>query len=109
MAGSLRKTIEATGASSWSPMVLMARGMLGSPTSMVGTVETLYLGNGTDSPRCKTGLWLAPVKRSLRVQSQERVSWSSARGHGSHSLCFLTLQPNNFLQLSASLAVPQDW
>lgn len=90
MAGSLRKTIGATGASRWSRMVLVAKGQLGCPISMGVIRERLYLGNGTDdSPKYRARLWLAPVKRSLSVQSQEMVSglcWSSARRHGSQSL-----------------------
>lgn len=89
MSESLRKTIEVTGASRWTPMVLMAKGQLGNPISIGDIRGRLCLGNGTDGPKYRAGLWLAPVKRSLSVQSQEMVSsprWSSARGHGSQSL-----------------------
>lgn len=95
LAGCLRMTTEATGASRCSPMVLMAKGELRSPISYWGgTRERLYLGNGTDSPKYRAGLWLAPVKGSLNVQSQEMVSspcWSSARGHDSQS--FMLFDP----------------
>lgn len=43
------------------------------------------------------------------ARAVSRPDWSSAKGHGTHPLCLLTLQPDIFLQLSAPLAVSQGW
>lgn len=87
MAGSLRKTVKTDGASKWSSTVLVAKGLLMSLLWMVpGRNCTLAIA---DSPKYRAGLWFAPIKWSLSVQSQHKVSGScltSARGHGSQSL-----------------------
>lgn len=114
LAGCLRMTTEATGASICSPMVLMAKGELRSPISYWGGVPgkdcTLEMAQIVPNTEQGCGLcqlrevWMCRVKRWWAAHAGALPGDMTVN----HS-CFLTRQPDIFLQLSASLAFPQDW